>query len=603
MMALRINRDDRKDKRRESSAESGQTFIHGALILTVGMALVKIIGALFKLPLEAHIGEYGMGLFNVAYNFYGPIHSLATAGLPIAISRMVSECNSQGRYGDIRKIKRVAAPIFWTLGILGTAVMLIFAPAYCRNIIKNEYAILPMLALAPAVLFGCLGSTYRGYFEGQKNMYPTAVSELIEAASKLAIGLSASVLVSRLLKREFFESGTVMGSTMSGSDEASTAILSVAAAAAILGVTAGSLLSYLYLAIRYKRKGGTVTDEMLRNSPRPRDEKNIARRLLAIAVPVAIGSVTVNISGLIDTTFLQSRIAAIVAESPNIIIEQYRGLIPQSYLSRPETIPNFLFGCFSMAMTVYMLVPTITHAISISALPNITELWIRGNRKDLKAGIETVLRISSLFSFPAGIGISAISIYISRLLYGGDNSSSIVGGILSLLGIAAAFSAITTPISSMLQAVGRADIPVKMLVAAMGIKVAINYSLCGIAEINVYGAAIGTVFCYLFLMVSEIAALNRITAVRLDIKNTVIKPLVSAVLCGFLAYATANVMNEKIALGGRLGALIIVLTAIAVGVVGYTLALLMVNGVNRNDLVLLPRGQKIAKMLEKVKGI
>lgn len=590
-----------KNAKKTRERTNGQSFVQGALILTLGMAIVKIVGALFKVPLNTVIGEYGMGLFNVAYNFYGPVHSLATAGLPIAISRMVSECFSMGRYREIRKIKRVSTPIFLTLGLLGTALMLFGAPYYCREIINNNRAVLPMLTLAPAVLFGCLGSIYRGYFEGLKNMYPTAVSEVIESMSKLIVGLSASVIVVWKLNEEFNFYGTILGRLVPSADEAALMTLSYAAAAAIFGVTLGSLISFMFLLLRYHKGGDGITLQMLQGAPRPRRGKTIAKILIRTAIPVAIGSVTVNIAGLIDTTFLQQRLAYIIQNESQKLLDRYQGLIPDMYLRQPDTIPNLLFGCYSMALTVYMIVPTITQAFSISALPSITQLWIKGNREKLKAGVEMVLRLTALFSLPAGIGISAIAGQISKLLYGDDVTTPIVAGILTLLGMAAALAAISTPISSMLQAVGRADIPVKLLIIAMLIKVGVNYVLCGNAEINVYGAAIGTLCCYLFLVISQVILLCRVTRIRLSIKSVFLKPFVAAVLCGVSAHVTAMAMEGLISLGGRMEALITTVAAIGIGMIVYAISLWAVGGLKKSDLDLLPKGQKIAKILEKHK--
>ncbi len=173
----------------DKKGSAGQSFLHGALILTAGMAVVKIIGALFKIPLKYAVGEYGMGLFNVAYNFYGPVFSLATAGFPVAVSRMVSENRSLGRWNDVRQVRRTAFPLFLAFGGTGMVLMTLFAPFYCETIIDSPHALAPVLALAPAILFACLGSVYRGYYEGLQNMAPTAVSEVAEALVKLILGV------------------------------------------------------------------------------------------------------------------------------------------------------------------------------------------------------------------------------------------------------------------------------------------------------------------------------------------------------------------------------------------------------------------------------
>ena len=183
---------ERKPKRRQS-------FLRGALVLTGGMAVVKVMGALFKVPLTYAIGEYGMGLFNVAYHFFAPVFSLATAGFPIAVSRLVSESSSRGRWNDARQVKRVAMPLFLAIGAGGMVLMLLLAPLYCRWVSGAAYALAPMLALAPAVPLACLTSVYRGYYEGLGNMVPTAFSQVLEAAIKLGLGLAAAGAVTCLL--------------------------------------------------------------------------------------------------------------------------------------------------------------------------------------------------------------------------------------------------------------------------------------------------------------------------------------------------------------------------------------------------------------------
>ena len=129
-----------------------------------------------------------MGLFNVAYHFFAPVFSLATAGFPIAVSRLVSESSSRGRWNDARQVKRVAMPLFLAIGAGGMVLMLLLAPLYCRWVSGAAYALAPMLALAPAVPLACLTSVYRGYYEGLGNMVPTAFSQVLEAAIKLGLG-------------------------------------------------------------------------------------------------------------------------------------------------------------------------------------------------------------------------------------------------------------------------------------------------------------------------------------------------------------------------------------------------------------------------------
>ena len=148
-------------------------FLHGALVLTAGMAVVKVLGALFKVPLTYAIGEYGIGLFNLAYHFYGPVFTLATAGFPLAVAQLVSESSSLGRWNDARQVKQVAMPLFFGGGRLGPGGHgPAWRPCTAGGSQGAAYALAPMLALAPAVLLACAASVYRGYYEGLGNMVP-----------------------------------------------------------------------------------------------------------------------------------------------------------------------------------------------------------------------------------------------------------------------------------------------------------------------------------------------------------------------------------------------------------------------------------------------
>ncbi len=582
---------ERKPKRRQS-------FLRGALVLTGGMAVVKVMGALFKVPLTYAIGEYGMGLFNVAYHFFAPVFSLATAGFPIAVSRLVSESSSRGRWNDARQVKRVAMPLFLAIGAGGMVLMLLLAPLYCRWVSGAAYALAPMLALAPAVPLACLTSVYRGYYEGLGNMVPTAFSQVLEAAIKLGLGLAAAGAVTTLCQREYASQGTVLGLTPSGEDQALFLSLSMGAAAAVLGVTAGSLVSLAYLALRFRFHGDGTVPRLYRNSPPPRERRETRRRLWAVTLPIALGSLTASAAGLIDATFLQSRLGDVLRNAPQRLLAVYEGQLPEAYRSNPQAIPTYLYGCYTLAVTVYLLVPGITQAFGTSALPNVTAAWARGSRKELRSRMETVVRVTSLFCFPAGVGMAALAQPIAALLYGEGESTPIVARTLVLLGAASLAAAMSGPLSSMLQAVGRADLPVKLLAAAMAMKLGTNWLLCGVPEINVQGAAMGTLLCYLFLAISQLACLRRAAGVSFSTAGIFLRPLACALLCGAAARLLFRGIEPFLPDGrGFLAA--VLLACVLFGGAVYFAGMLLLRGIGKRDLLALPNGQKIAKTLEK----
>jgi len=436
---------------------------------------------------------------------------------------------------------------------------------------------------------------YRGYYEGLRNMYPTAVSEIIEALSKLIFGLAGALAAVKYCSNEFSTKGTVFGNVYSES-EAVLTTYSVAASAAIIGVTLGSILGFIYLVIYYKSTGDGITPDMYRAAPKPHSGKSIAKKLVLIAVPIAIGSLVNSIASLIDATFLQTRLGGLMDDpaKANIVLGMYEGLIPAENLANLDTIPNFLYGCYANALTVYMLVSTITQAFGVSALPSLTEYWSRGEMKEVKSSIESILRITCLFCIPAGLGIAALSEPIAALLYGSGSGTQIIARILIILGFAAIFAAVTTPISSMLQAVGRVDLPVKFLMVGLVIKIGLNFILCGIPEVNVLGAGTGSLVCYLLLTLLELIALSKVTKVRIDIKTTFLKPLVCAALCAATAFGVGYFF-ERFGLSMRLACLV----GIAAAVLVYVISLLITKTIAKSDVLMLPKGEKIAKILEK----
>ena len=205
-----------------------QSFLEGAMVLMVATALVKVLGAIFKIPLGNLISEYASGCFQNAYDLYLPIYSIALAGMPVAVCRMVASFVASGKYSDARTVLKVAQKTFLVIGIIGTLLVLAFAVPYLK-ISGNGLEKLPVIiTIAPSILFFCIMSTYRGYYEGLCNMTPTAISQVIESIGKVIIGLALVVVAKQLGMSEVYQ-----------------------AAAAILGIMLGTLFGAIYLKLRF----------------------------------------------------------------------------------------------------------------------------------------------------------------------------------------------------------------------------------------------------------------------------------------------------------------------------------------------------------------
>ena len=576
---------------KQKTAQQG--FLRGAAILTAGVFLVKLLGALFKIPLNWIIGEDGMGYYTTAYSFYAPVYSLATAGFPVAVSRLTALCCSQKRYGEIRRIHQVSIPLFLAAGLLGMMVLVSGSGLFARAM-GNENALPAMLLLAPSVVFSCLSASYRGCYEGMRNMIPTAVSEILEALFRLVLGLSAAWWVLYAGMEEYRLSGTVFGQAAASLSQARAQALPWAAAGAIGGVTAGSAVSFLYLLFRYRRRGEGLGRKLPEVSQKPRSRRAIAWELLRMAAPVGLGAVAVNLSGLVDAAFLQSRIMGLLAEQKLALLAQYQGMIPAYQLENSETIPNFLFGCYGNAHTLFMVIPAVAQAFGISALPNVTAAWSSGKKQRLEKSMESVLRMTAAFCLPAGLGMAVMAGPLTAALYGNRSATPIVAGLLPLLAGAAVCASVSTALQSMLQAVGRADLPVKLLSAALVLKTLLSWYLTGLPEWNIRGAALGTLACYLFMMTGGFLLLKRCTGVRVFSGNVLVRPLAASAVCCTAALCCQR-MLELAQVQSRLATVGAVACAAAV----YGLCVPVFGILRREDLIRLPGGQKIGKLLAK----
>lgn len=576
-----------------------QSLLTGAGVLAIATVIVKLIGAVYKIPLTNLLTPEGYGYFTGAYAIYNPLYAISMAGLPVAVSKMVSQNIEYGRIKDAQRIFHVAQKLFFVVGLTGTLVLMLIAYPY-SVMVKSPMNFVSVLAVAPCVLFCCMMSSFRGYYEGLKNMTPTGVSQVIEAGVKLIFGLSATyICFNRWLdtyhKQAVNGAATVFGQQVNNEAEALAVMYPYAAAVAILGVTLGSMLGLIYLFIKYKRQGFGFTREEIVNSPAPESDKTLRNNLIRIAAPVALSSVVLNISNMIDDLTIRNRLAHAIEVGFDVIKDMYSASLAASQ-TLDEGIHNYLYGTHGSVLNIKNLIPTITLTLGISAIPALTSAWAAKSKKDIKGTIETVLRVTMMIAMPAGLGIAAIPGPILELLYSSNpDMIPIAEPMLRVYGFGMFLFAATSPMTNMLQAVGRMDIPIKSIAAGSCAKILLNFILIGNPQININGAPISTTVCYIIIFLINLLSLLKVTAVKINVISVYLKPFISAALCGITAWGVNFIIAEKLMIESRL----VCIVAIGFGALVYAISMLLFKGIVKDDVLMLPKGEKIAKVLAK----
>ena len=545
--------------KRVAQTQKQNSFFGGAAILAAGILIVKLIGMFYKIPLINIIGEAGAADFNNAYNIYAVLLTVSTAGLPVAVSKLVSEANALNRRNQVRRTFRLALVLFLTLGLISFLVMFFRADALA-GMMNDSKAAAGIRALAPAVVcVGCLAAL-RGYSQGHSNMAPTSVSQIIEALCKLVVGLG---LAFWLVKQ--------------GKDP------DMAAAGAITGVTVGTVVALIYMVLDFFLSRGR---EDTHGTDRPDSAGSILANILKIAVPITLSSSMVGIVTVIDSSLVQGQL--------------------QSALNLTEKASRTLYGNYSGALNIYNLPTSLMAAITASVIPAVSAALARRDRRGAARITGSALRITALLSFPMGVGLFVLGTPIIRLLFPSLNVE-VAGPLLSTLGVATPFVCMVLVCNSVLQAHGFINLPVIVMVLGGIVKIVNNYNLVG--AIGIAGAPVGNILCFGLALVLDLVVITRVIPNRPRLLPIFVKPAIASAIMGGAAWAvygllsrvlTAEQVNEAgetIRVVSRMGNALGIFLAIAVAGVVYLVLVVAIRAISKDDLALMPKGDKLARLL------
>ena len=528
-----------------SDTQKKQNFLQGTALLAMATAIVKIIGALYKIPLNAIIGEQGFGYYSTAYEIYAVLLMISTAGLPVAMSRMISQASALNHNNQIRRIYATSRGIFLGLGTVGSLLMTLF----CRQLAQFQNqpeAWAAIGCLGPCVLLICIMSTYRGFFQGQSNMLPTSVSQVIEAIVKLVVGMGAAVALLHF-----------------------TNSVSLAAGGAILGVTVSCMVSSVYLRRCFRK----TFCQLPESQEAPDSYAHTAKRLLAIAIPITLGS-----AGLQILTTLETKI--------------YMGQLLSHGFSQAQS--DTMRGIYSMTQTIFNMPCSFITPITVSIIPAITAHLTLCDNRGAKGTEESAARITGLIAMPCAFGLAVLAQPVTALLGGYTGDKLVLATrLMTVLGISIMFNAVVLVTTAILQAHGHVNRPVVNMLIGGVLKLAAVYILTGNRNIGILGTPIGTLLCYLAITTLNLYSLKTLIPQAPAIVRNLIRPFLAAAIMGLFTWLAWQGLTAA----GFTSRLILCGGPIAVGVAVYCVMVVVLKVVTREDCLLLPKGDKIAKLL------
>ena len=591
-----------------SRDQKQNTFFGGAAILAVGILVVKLIGMFYKIPLVNIIGAQGNSDFSNAYNIYAVLLTISTAGLPVAVSKLVSEANALNRQNQVRSIFRTSMVLFLALGLLSFLLMY-FRADWLAEMMHDTKAAAGIKALAPAVVcVGCLAA-FRGYTQGHQDMVPTSVSQIIEAMCKLVVGLALAWWLIKAGQPDY-----------------------IAAAGAITGVTVGTVVALAYMLIRYTLRRSR---EQRRADDRPDSMGGIMADILRIAVPITLSAYMVGIVTVIDSSLVQGQLQRALLEKPacwelyrdfidfaplQAALDSWKAALPegqgatialltqqaeqgaagaQQLRELLESVSRTLYGNYSGALNIYNLPTSLMAAITASVIPAVSGALARRDRRGAGKITGSALRITALLAFPMGVGLFVMGTPIMQLLYPAL-SAQLAGPLLSTLGLATVFVCMMLVCNSVLQAHGFVNLPVLVMLLGGGLKIVTNYHVVVQPGIGIYGAPMGNILCFGLCLALDLVVIARVIPKRPAYLPIFVKPLLASLVMGGAAWAVNGLLTRLLSHGGelsRMGCALTVFLSIGVAMVVYMVLVVALRIISRDDLALMPKGDKIARLL------
>lgn len=515
----------------------------GVLFLTAANLFVKLLGFVYKVPLNALIGDE-MASVNAAMALFALLYTVS-AGVPGALSLAIARARAARDGGRIRALLDTTLGIMMVVGLL-LSLLVLFLAKPLAHWQGDGVGALCTVAVAPAVFFAAATGVLRGFFQGFSDLVPTAVSELLEAAGKTVFGIALAFLAIKTFEKDH----------------------ATAAALAVFGVTLGLVLGSLYLAVRLRAQ----KERMLAHLPCERSDKTerskAVRSVFLVAFPITLSATLMSLSSFIDAQLMRPLLSSFYGD---------------------EAIAKALYSDYSTgALTLFNLPSVFILPIATAIVPCVGGALAEGKRERAKAVTRTTLKVTSLLAFPAAFGLSAFSGPILSFVFHSDTDmAQNAGTLLSVLALSVVSSAFLTVSSALLQSFKGERKPM----VALGIGICVKLLLISplVRAFGALGVPLSTLAFYTVAALLNLIFLSRASEMRIPVADVFLRPLFCGALCVPLAYALYAPLSVKTSVALAL------LVAIAVAAFVYVFLVILFRAVDREELTLLPFGKRFAK--------
>ena len=543
--------DTRDNEEKREGQQTSALLMKGATILVIAGIVSKIFGAIFRIPLTNMIGAEGQAYYSAAYAVYNLLFVIATAGFPVAISRMVSSRIAEGDFLNAHKSYKLAMKVSWALGIISFIVMF-FGAGAIASAYKNPGAEASMKAISVALLFTPVVASMRGYYQGRQNMKPTGITEVIEQMMRVAVGLTLAYM--------FYKTN-----------------LQYAAAGATFGASAGIIAALVAMAVIYARDKEPRSKLLEGSVVKAETDKKRLKELFAFLIPITICAAVMPIMFNIDAGIIVRRLLA-TGWDP-VMAKKLYGLMG-GFCDPIINLPNIFID-----------------AICISLMPAVTTAFTLNNKKDMDDHIKTGLKTMMIITYPCAIGLIVLAKPILTMLYYRKYDEALLAvPALQILALSIITLSIMRTLQSCLQGIGKMMLPVYNLFIGAIVKAVSSYILLGIPAVNINGAAIGSVLAYVTAGILNFRALKKYTNVSLDMKSIFFRPLVAALIMGAAAIVSYKLLF-LITSSNAVSTLVSVMFAAAV----YFVSAFLTGAVTKDEIELIPKGDLIYRLAVRLK--